>query len=289
MSDVDFEFFRKFLSDKAGLSIGTDKGYLLASRLVPVLKKWKLSEINDLIPHLKSGLNTELVQDFIDSMMTNETLFFRDEKPFKQFRNVVLPEILKKCGARKSMRIWSVACSTGQEPYSIAMALQEAVPGIESWNIHILATDISEKALAHARAGKYSQFEVQRGLPIQMAMKNFTQDGTSWQIKPNLQKMVKFEKFNLLTSMDKFGDFDIVFCRNVLIYFSEDHKKMILQSLSRRMQPHSYLFLGGSETIIGLSKDLAALPDCPGLYGLSNGEVCAATARAPVAAAARQA
>ncbi|MGB4107905.1 MAG: protein-glutamate O-methyltransferase CheR [Alphaproteobacteria bacterium] len=284
MSDVDFEFFRKFLSDKAGLSIGADRGYLLASRLVPVLKKWKLAEINDLIPPLRLGQNAELVQDVIDAMMTNETLFFRDEKPFKQFRNIVLPEILKKCGTRKSIRIWSAACSTGQEPYSIAMVLQEALPKIEEWNIHILATDISEKALAHARAGKYTQFEVQRGLPIQMAMKNFTQEGTNWQIKGHLQKMVKFEKFNLLGNMDKFGDFDIVFCRNVLIYFSEDHKKMILQSLARRMLPHSYLFLGGSETIIDLSKDLSSVADCPGLYGLLNGEACASSAvRMPIA------
>lgn len=271
MNNDDFTFYSKFLMEKAGFSISQDKIYLLESRLTPVIKKWKIASISEIIPVLKAAQNKDLIQDVIDAMMTNETLFFRDDKPFKQFRSSVLPAILKSREKQKKLRIWSAACSTGQEPYSIGMILRETIPNIAEWNIEIFATDLSQTALEQARAGKYSQFEIQRGLPIQMAMKNFVQQGVQWQINDVLRSMVKFETFNLLDPMERLGTFDIVLCRNVLIYFDEKIKKTVLSALSRRMASDGFLFLGGSETIIGLSKDLTPAPDCAGLYILDKG------------------
>lgn len=270
MNSLDFNFYSSFLLAKAGFAIKEDKIYLLESRLTPVIKKWKCNSISDMVPLLKAGQNKELVQDVIDAMMTNETLFFRDDKPFKHFRNTVLPSVLSQRALQKKLRIWSSACSTGQEPYSIAMTLRDTIPTISQWQIDILATDLSQTALDQARLGKFSQFEVQRGLPISLAMKNFTQKGVEWQISETLRNMVEFETFNLLDRMERFGTFDIIFCRNVLIYFDEQVKKSVLMALSRRLAPDGFLFLGGSETIIGLSNNLEGVPGCSGLYKLKD-------------------
>lgn len=268
MTPLDFNFYSTFLLEKAGFCIKEDKMYLLESRLTPVIRKWKIDSLSELIPVIKLGQNAELIRDVIDAMMTNETLFFRDDKPFKQFRNTVLPAMLASRADQKKLRIWSAACSTGQEPYSVAMTLRDTMPTIAQWQIDILATDLSQTALDQAREGKFSQFEIQRGLPISLAMKNFTQKGTEWQIADTLRQMIKFEQFNLLDRMERFGTFDIIFCRNVLIYFDEQVKKAVLLALSKRLSPDGYLFLGGSETIIGLSNNLESVAGCSGLYTL---------------------
>ena len=272
MNSLDFNFYSAFLLEKAGFQMKEDKIYLIESRLMPVVRKWKIGSISDMVPQLKLGTNKELVQDVIDAMMTNETLFFRDDKPFKKFRNDVLPAMLQSRAAQKRLRIWSAACSTGQEPYSIAMTLRDVLPTISQWHIDILATDLSQTALQQAKAGIFSQFEVQRGLPISLAMKNFTQKGTEWQISESLRNMVQFETFNLLDKMDRLGTFDIIFCRNVLIYFEEQVKKSVLLALSKRLAPDGFLFLGGSETIFGMSSNLEGVTGCSGLYMLKGAQ-----------------
>lgn len=270
MNKDDFLFFQKFLKDRSGLSITEDKIYLLDSRLTPISREWKFATLEDMAKKLKTLPDTELVAAVVDAMTTNETLFFRDDKPFKYFRDNLLPDILKARLEKKTLRIWSAACSTGQEPYSIAMILKDILPNADQWRIDILATDISPTVLDQAKNGKFSQFEIQRGLPIQLVMKYFQQDGTSWFIKEPIRSMIRFENFNLLDTMEKFGTFDIIFCRNVLIYFDEATKKRVLDNLGRRLEPDGYLFLGASETILGLCPALKYFSGCSGLYTLAQ-------------------
>ncbi len=270
MQKDDFSFYKKFLYDKSGLAITEDKIYLLQSRLTPLAKKWKLDTLENLTKALRSSSDPKLVAEVVDAMTTNETLFFRDDRPFKQFRTFVLPELMKTRSARKSLRIWSAASSTGQEPYSIAMTLLDVLPPSENWKIEIYATDISETALAQAKKGEYNQFEIQRGLPIQMVMKYFKQDGQTWSLNDKIKSMVKFEPFNLLQPMERLGTFDIIFCRNVLIYFDEETKKKVLQNMMKRLPTDGFLFLGGSETVLGLCPELKMNPGSPGLYTLTS-------------------
>jgi chemotaxis protein methyltransferase CheR len=252
------------------LALTEDKIYLLESRLSNVQRKWMFGNLEEMTKDMRLTPDRRLVTEVVDEMMTNETLFFRDDRPFKYFRTNLLPAMIKAREGKKTLRIWSAACSTGQEPYSIAMTLCESIPGLENWRIDILATDISETALAQASSGSFSQFEVQRGLPIQYVMKYFRQEGQSWKVSDKIRSMVKFENFNLMDRMERFGAFDIIFCRNVLIYFDEETKKKVLQSLARRLVPDSSLFLGGSETIIGLCPALKINTGCPGLYALQD-------------------
>ena len=270
MNADDFNFYKKFLYERTGLALTEDKIYLLESRLASVLRKWMFGNLEEMTKALRLTPDRKLVTEVVDAMMTNETLFFRDDRPFKHFRASILPAMLKAREGKKALRIWSAACSTGQEPYSIAMTLCETLPGIESWRIELVATDISETALSQAMNGTFSQFEIQRGLPIQHVMKYFRQEGQTWKITDKIKSMVKFERFNLLERMDRFGTFDVIFCRNVLIYFDEETKKKVLQGLTRRLAPDGCLFLGGSETVIGLCPELKVNQGCPGLYTLQG-------------------
>lgn len=266
MTPEDFAFYKKFLHEKSGLALSEDKVYLLVSRLTPVSRKWNLASLADLTKALKTAPDKRMVGEVIDAMTTNETLFFRDDRPFKYFKTNLVPEIVKARETRKSLRIWSAASSTGQEPYSIAMTLLETLPAPESWRIDLLGTDLSDSALTQAKKAEYNQFEIQRGMPIQLLMKYFKQDGQVWKINDKIRSMARFENFNLLDPMEKFGIFDIIFCRNVLIYFDEATKKKILQNMIKRLAPDGYLFLGGSETAIGLCPELKINAGCPGLY-----------------------
>lgn len=270
MNADDFLFYQKFLREKSGMALGNDKLYLLESRLTPVLRKWMFGNLEEMARALRLTPDKKLISEVVNAMTTNETLFFRDDKPFKQFRTLVLPDLMKAREQRKSLRIWSAACSTGQEPYSIAMSACEAIPKAEAWNIDILGTDISDTALAQATKGEFSQFEIQRGLPMQMTMKYFQQQGQAWKISDRIRSMVRFESFNLLERMEKFGNFDIIFCRNVLIYFDEETKKQVLQGLIKRLAPDGYLFLGGAESVLGICPDLKIQAGCPGLYTLQD-------------------
>jgi chemotaxis protein methyltransferase CheR len=277
MAPDDFSFYKKFLYEKSGLALSEDKTYLLESRLSPIARKWNFDSLATLTKNLRATPDQKLLREVVDAMTTNETLFFRDDRPFKYFKTDLLPTLIKSRGARKHLRIWSAACSTGQEPYSIAMTLIDLLPDINSWKIEIIATDLSDSALSQAMRGEYNQFEIQRGLPIQYVMKHFVQSGTTWKINDKIRSMVRFENFNLLEPMDKFGTLDIIFCRNVLIYFDEATKRKLFANFVRRMAPDGYFFLGGSETALGMSTDLKINPACPGLYMLMSAPTSSAT------------
>jgi chemotaxis protein methyltransferase CheR len=261
----DYEYLRKLLKDHSGLDLSADKQYLIESRLLPLSRKCGLPGIGDLVQKMKSGSSTIIAQ-VVEAMTTNETFFFRDKIPFEHFRDSIMPELLKARTARKSIRIWCAAGSTGQEPYSLAMSLKEMGAAVAGWRIEIIATDLSQEVLEKSRSGIYSQFEVQRGLPIQLLVKYFKQNGELWQISPDIRAMVQHRQLNLLHDFSQLGTFDVVFCRNVLIYFDQDTKINIFGRLARAMESDGFLVLGAAETVVGLTDVFKPFPDKRGLY-----------------------
>lgn len=280
MNGDEFDVLSSLVRKQSGLVLTRDKAYLLESRLLPVARKWRLKSLAELAAALRGQPDSGMIRDVVEAMTTNESFFFRDVKPFDQFKSFVLPQLLQSRAAMRSIRIWSAACSSGQEPYSLAMILSEQRAQLAGWRIEILATDLSTEILEKAQAGFYSQFEVQRGLPIQLLVKYFKQQGERWQIDPAIRAMVNFREFNLLDDMAALGRFDVIFCRNVLIYFDQPTKALVLDRLSRQMAPDGHLYLGGAETVLGISEKLQPVPAQRGIYGL------AAAAPAPLRAAA---
>ncbi|OYW98671.1 MAG: chemotaxis protein CheR [Bosea sp. 32-68-6] len=244
---------------RSGLSLSPEKRYLAESRLSILCRRRDIADIATLIQKLRPGNDAALEHAVIEAMTTNETLFFRDHTPFDLFRDVILPERLAANATTRSLRIWCAAVSTGQEAYSLAMILDEMGPRLSGWKIQIVGTDISGEVLERARAGLYSQFEIQRGLPIQMLLKHFSQEGDRWRISERLRAMVDLRQHNLLEPNGHLGQFDIIFCRNVLIYFDVQTKARVLEALSPRLAPQGAMFLGAAETVIGISTTV--LPD----------------------------
>ncbi|KYK46420.1 MULTISPECIES: protein-glutamate O-methyltransferase CheR [unclassified Bradyrhizobium] len=282
MTPTEYEYLRKFLKDNSGLDLSADKQYLIESRLLPLARKTGLSGIAELVQKLQAGSRT-LITDVVEAMTTNETFFFRDKVPFDHFRDHIMPEIIKARANRRSVRIWCAAGSTGQEPYSLAMCLKEMGAALTGWRIEIIATDLSQEVLEKARAGIYSQFEVQRGLPIQMLVKYFKQTGETWQINPELRAMIQHRQLNLLHDFAQLGTFDVIFCRNVLIYFDQDTKINIFNRLARQIEPDGFLVLGAAETVVGLTDTFRPIPERRGLYKPNDPRAAAAK---PVLAAA---
>jgi len=268
MNSDEFDVLSSLVRKQSGLVLTRDKAYLLESRLLPVARKWRLKSLAELAGALRGLADSEMVRDVVEAMTTNESFFFRDVKPFDQFKSFVLPHLLQSRAKTRSIRIWSAACSSGQEPYSLAMILSEQRTQLAGWRIEILATDLSTEILDKAQAGLYSQFEVQRGLPIQLLVKYFKQQAERWQIDPAIRAMVSFRKFNLLDDMAALGRFDVIFCRNVLIYFDQPTKTLVLERLSRQMALDGHLYLGGAETVLGISEKLQPVPAQRGIYGL---------------------
>ena len=265
MSPVEYEYLRKLLKDHSGLDLSADKHYLIESRLLPLARKAGLPGIPELVQKMKGG-STALVTQVVEAMTTNETFFFRDKVPFDHFRDSIMREILQARAGRKSVRIWCAAGSTGQEPYSLAMCLKEMGAALAGWRIEILATDLSQEVLEKSKAGIYSQFEVQRGLPIQMLVKYFKQNGELWQINPDIRGMVQHRQLNLLQDFSQLGKFDVIFCRNVLIYFDQGTKAAIFERLSRVVEPDGMLMLGAAESVVGITDAFRPYPDRRGLY-----------------------
>ncbi|MEH6952445.1 protein-glutamate O-methyltransferase CheR [Nitrobacter sp. NHB1] len=265
MTPLDFEYLRRFLRDRSGLDLAADKQYLVESRLVPLARKAGLSGIGDLVQKIKSGA-AALTVDVVEAMTTNETFFFRDKTPFEHLRETMIPALLQARAARRSLRIWCAAGSTGQEPYSIAMCLKEYGPALAGWRTEIVATDLSNEVLEKSRAGLYSQFEVQRGLPIQLLIKYFKQVGELWQINADIRAMVQHRQLNLLQDFSNLGSFDVIFCRNVLIYFDQETKIGIFTRLAKQMEGDGFLTLGAAETVVGLTDVFKPHPDKRGLY-----------------------
>ena len=266
MTPHDFDFLRKLLRERSGLVLSADKQYLAESRLVPVARRHAMATLGDLIGKLKADDASKLGTEVVEAMTTNETFFFRDKLPFDQFRETVLPALIDARARDKRIRIWCAAAATGQEPYSIAMILRECNAQLAGYRVEIVATDLSGDVLARAKSGIYSQFEVQRGLPIQNLIKYFSKVGESWQIAPELRAMVSFRPLNLLKDFSALGSFDMVFCRNVLIYFDQDTKIQVLNRIARQMPETSFLALGAAETVVGLTDAFKPMPDKRGLY-----------------------
>jgi len=268
----DYDFLRKLLKERSGLDLSADKQYLVESRLIPLARKAGMPGIAELVQKMKTGAET-LTSEVVEAMTTNETFFFRDKIPFDHLRETVLPTLLKARANRRSLRIWSAACSTGQEPYSIAMCLKEKAQELAGWRIEIVATDLSQEVLEKAKSGIYSQFEVQRGLPVQLLVKYFTQIGEYWQISPEIRGMVQHRQLNLLQDFSHLGKFDVIFCRNVLIYFDQDTKAGIFGRLARTLEPDGMVLLGAAETVVGISDAFRPHPDRRGLYLLNQDKV----------------
>ena len=265
MTPLDYEYLRKLLKERSGLDLSADKQYLVESRLVPLARRSGLAGIPELVSRMRSGADA-LTAEVVESMTTNETFFFRDKIPFDHLKDSVLPALAQARAARRSLRIWCAASSTGQEPYSIAMCLKEAGSLLSGWRTEIVATDLSLGVLEKAKAGVFTQFEVQRGLPIQMLMKYFTQNGELWQLNADIRSMVQFRPLNLLQDFSHLGTFDIVFCRNVLIYFDQATKVGIFDRLSRMLEPDGVLALGAAESVVGITNAFKPYPDRRGLY-----------------------
>ena len=266
MTPQDFDYLRKLLRERSGLVISADKQYLAESRLLPVARRHGMSTLAELVGKLKAPLSATLAVEVVEAMTTNETFFFRDKLPFEHFRDTVLPALIAARAREKRIRIWCTAASTGQEPYSLAMLLKGMNAALAGFRVEILATDLSAEVLAKAKAGIYSQFEVQRGLPIQSLVKFFAQVGESWQIAPEIRAMVQFRPLNLLNDFSPFGMFDLVFCRNVLIYFDQGTKIGVLNRLARQMPADGFLALGAAETVVGLTVAFKPMADKRGLY-----------------------
>ncbi|HLH12882.1 MAG TPA: protein-glutamate O-methyltransferase CheR [Methylovirgula sp.] len=248
----DFDALRHLLNRMSGLSLDAEKAYLIESRLTPIVQRTGLSDLNALVRRLLSGCYPELVREAVEAMTTNETFFFRDRTPFDNFRKVTIPQLLEARKQVRSLRIWCAACSTGQEPYSLAMILDEEAQKLSGWRIDILATDLSRNVIAAAREGLYTQFEMQRGLPISQLLRYFSQEGDRWRINEHMRSRVRFEEFNLLSSYAELGRFDVIFCRNVLIYFDVPTRQDILNRMAKLLAPDGCLVLGATETVIGL-------------------------------------
>jgi chemotaxis protein methyltransferase CheR len=265
VTPVEYEYLRKLLKERSGLDLFGDKQYLVESRLLPLARKAGLGGISELVTKMKGGADA-LTTEVVEAMTTNETFFFRDKIPFDHLRDTILPAMLQSRAGRRSLRIWSAASSTGQEPYSIAMCLKEAGAALAGWRIEIVATDLSQEVLEKSKAGIYSQFEVQRGLPIQLLVKYFNQSGELWQISPEIRGMVQHRQLNLLQDFSHLGKFDVIFCRNVLIYFDQDTKINIFERLNKVLEPDGILMLGAAESVVGITDAFRPLPDKRGLY-----------------------
>jgi chemotaxis protein methyltransferase CheR len=249
ISPENYRFLQKHVYSQVGIVLEADKHYLFESRLAPVIRQLGLDSINDLCALLKSPCQIEVGRQVVEAMTTNETYFFRDPGQYDAIRTVLLPGLMEDRRDTKKMRFWSAAASTGQEAYSLAMLLCGA--GLSDWNIQILATDFSSQVLERARSGRYQQIEVNRGLPSALLVKHFRQSGTGWQLNDAVRRMVSFETIDLRNSMRALGPFDLVFCRNVMIYFDPETKKNILKELRGTMFRGAWLLLGGVETACG--------------------------------------
>ena len=287
MTPLDYEYLRKLLKERSGLVLAPEKQYLIESRLMPVARRAGCASIAELVRRLREPDAETLKVEIAEAMTINESLFFRDKIPFDRFRDTVLPAMLAARAKSKRLRIWCAAASTGQEPYSLAMILKSLQEKFGGWRIEILATDIAREVLERARAGIYSQFEVQRGLPIQMLMQHFEQVGEQWRVVETIRKMVQFRQLNLLADFASIGTFDVVFCRNVLIYFDQATKVDVLNRVYRQLAPDGFLLMGAAETVVGLTDIFVPLASARGLYVRAEPPLPKPKAAAAIAVVAR--
>lgn len=252
LATADFDYIRDVVRRRSAIVLEPGKEYLVESRLIPVARASGDATIGQLVQRMRKEPAGKLTEKVVEAMTTNETSFFRDNHPFEALRTRVLPELTRSRATERSLRIWCGASSSGQEPYTLAMVLQDALQLHPGWTTSLLATDISEEMLERTRQGRYSQLEVNRGLPVQLLVRHFDKVGTEWQIKPALRAMVTTRLLNLAQPLPALGRFDVVFLRNVLIYFDTDTKRAVLSRVRQVLRPDGYLFLGGAETTLGI-------------------------------------
>jgi chemotaxis protein methyltransferase CheR len=275
----EFALMRRLLKERSGLNLGSDKQDMLEGKLRPLLREFDLPSLSHLVLMMMRPDAHRLHSRVAQAVTVQESYFFRDKVPFDYFVDGMLPKLMAKRDASRRIRVWCAAAATGQEPYSLAMELAERNGKLAGWTIEILATDFVEDALAKARSGLYSQFAVQRGLPVSLLLKYFDKVGNAWELSPDIRGKVEFRNQNLLDNCEALGTFDVIFCRNVLIYFDEATKRAVLARIAERLAPDGYLVLGAAETTTGTSHDFAAVPE--GHHGIFR--------FTPEAAAARQA
>lgn len=248
IEDKEVDLICEMVMDLCGIRLDASKKYLIENRLGPVANEYQCRTFQELAKVVCESGNGTLHNRVIDAITVNETLFFRDRDPFRVIAEDIVPEIRKLKGTQP-VRIWCAACSTGQEPYSIAIALSEALGELRSPNVRILATDISDAALATAEAGRYLPHEVERGLPAGLLKKYFVSEGSAWRVTPKLRSLVEFRKVNLHSSFASLGKFDIVLCRNVSIYFSDQGRLSLFRRIKSQLFDHGHLFVGSSEIL----------------------------------------
>jgi chemotaxis protein methyltransferase CheR len=266
VSPFDYKYVRGLLKERSGLVLGDDKEYLVEARLMPLARRAGVGSIAELVRRLRAPEGAALIVEVVEAMMINESFFFRDRLPFDRLRDTVLPALIAARAESRRLRIWSAASSTGQEPYSLAMLLKEFAPGLSGWTVEIVASDISSEVTEKARTGLYTQFEVQRGLPIHLLMTHFERSDEQWRVVADLREMVRFKQQNLLDDFSGLGRFDVVFLRNVLIYFDQATKANVLQRVADVLASDGYLLLGAAETVVGVSDHFQTIADRQGLY-----------------------
>ncbi len=265
MDGADFDFLADLLRRRSGLHLRQDKLPLVESRLLPVAQRFGFREVASLVAELRHGRET-IAGAVTEAMTTNESSFFRDKHAFEYFQNTILPMLLARRAGQRRLRIWCAGAANGQEAYSLAMILDDLRLPEAGWTVDLHATDLSSAAIARAKEGLYSQFEVQRGLPIQRLVRHFAQEGEQWRIAQRLRRMVSFRQFNLLDSFGWLGALDVIFCRNVLIYFDMTTKMRVIDRLADSLAPDGWLVLGATESLAGASSAFAPVDDVRGVY-----------------------
>lgn len=254
MTEQDFTFVAKLVRERSAIVLDPGKEYLVEARLAPLARKRQAQSVSDLIAQARAEPFNVLPALIVDAMTTSETSFFRDVLPFESLRKTALPDLLARRAGEKALNIWCAACSTGQEPYSLAILLREHFPQLMSWRVHLLASDISKESLTRARAGLYNQIEANRGLPATLLVKYFKQTGNQWQLRDDVRNMVDFQEINLAGPWPRLPPMDLILLRNVMIYFDVETKKKILGQVSRLLRPDGILLLGGVETTFNLDE-----------------------------------
>jgi chemotaxis protein methyltransferase CheR len=265
----DIAWLIKMICDKSGICLTSDKAYLIESRLEPLLAQHGYKTFNDLLVALRKVSSSSLHDRVVEAMTTNETYFFRDVAPFDALRDKLIPDLMSKRAGEKKLRMWCGAASTGQEPYSIMMTLRESFPALANWDVKLLATDLSEKVITRCKEGRYTQQEVDRGLPPALLSRYFKKNGVQWEVQDTLRSHVEFRVMNLLDSWFNLGRFDIVFMRNVLIYFDVDVKRQLFGKIRKVLTPDGYMLLGGAESPLNIDNNFVRFPfERAGVYRL---------------------
>jgi chemotaxis protein methyltransferase CheR len=257
MTEQDFNIVRRLVEDRSGVVLDQGKQYLVETRLTPLARALSLDSISDLVARLRRDDGNGLHRRIVEAMVTTESSFFRDHHPFEALRNAVIPELIKRRQIERRLNIWCAATAAGQEPYSLALLLREHFPELATWKVSLLASDISQEMLARARAGRFNQIEVNRGLPATLLVKYFEQHGTDWQLQSSIRNMVDFQEINLTQAWPPLPPMDLILIRNVMIYFEVATKKTILGKMARLLRPDGYLLLGGAETTLNLDDSYA--------------------------------